>query len=86
MWGLVAIGCGIILVGLNQPMALLVISACVGGTMMFLYSGLLIALNRRELPEPVRLRGARLAVLVWSIVFFGALASLTVWQQVQRFR
>lgn len=86
VWGLVAIGCGVILIGLNQPMALLVISACVGGTMMFLYSGLLIALNRRELPGPIRVRGVRLAVLVWSILFFGVLASLTVWQQVQRLR
>ncbi len=86
VWGLVAIGCAIILVGLSQPMSLLVISACVGGTMMFLYSGLLIALNRRALPAPIRVRGIRLVVLLWSIVFFGVLASLTVWQQVQRFR
>lgn len=86
VWGLVAIGCGIILVGLRQPMALLVISACVGGTMMFLYSGLLIALNRRHLPAAIRVRGVRLGVLVWAILFFGALAALTVWQQAQRFR
>jgi hypothetical protein len=86
VWGLVAIGCGIILLGLNQPMTLLVISACLGGTMMFLYSGLLIALNRTHLPEPIRVRGARLGVLFWSICFFGVLAALTVWQQAQRFR
>ena len=86
VWGLVAIGCGIILIGLNQPMVLLVLSACVGGTMMFLYSGLLIALNRRCLPAPIRVRGVRLAVLGWSILFFGMLAGLTLWQQLQRLR
>jgi hypothetical protein len=86
VWGLVAIGCGIILIGLNQPMVLLVLSACVGGTMMFLYSGLLIALNRRHLPAAIRVRGVRLAVLVWSILFFGVLAGLTVWQQLARLR
>ena len=86
VWGLVAIGCGIILIGLNQPMVLLVLSACVGGTMMFLYSGLLIALNRRYLPAPIRVRGVRLAVLGWSILFFGMLAGLTLWQQLQRLR
>ncbi|HYT67019.1 MAG TPA: Nramp family divalent metal transporter [Vicinamibacterales bacterium] len=85
VWGLVAIGCGIILAGLNQPMVLLVISACVGGTMMFLYSGLLIALNRRHLPAPIKVRSFRLAVLIWAIVFFGVLAGLTVWQQAARF-
>jgi hypothetical protein len=67
-------------------MTLLVISACLGGTMMFLYSGLLIALNRTHLPAPIRVRGARLGVLFWSICFFGVLAALTVWQQAQRLR
>ena len=85
VWGLVAIGCGIIVIGLTQPMVLLVISACVGGTMMFLYSGLLIKLNRTFLPDAIKVRSFRLAVLVWSIVFFGVLAGLTVWQQAARF-
>jgi hypothetical protein len=85
VWGLVAIGCGIILIGMNQPMALLVISASVGGTMMFLYSGLLIQLNRTHLPAPIRIRAGRTGALVWSLVFFGFLAGMTVWQQIQRF-
>jgi hypothetical protein len=72
------------MLGLNQPLVLLVISACVGGTMMFLYSFMLIVLNRRALPEPIRIRSFRVGALVWSIVFFGGLAAMTVWQQVQR--
>jgi hypothetical protein len=86
VWGLVAIGCVIILSGFTQPLVLLVISACIGGTMMFLYSGLLIALNRRFLPAAIQVRGVRLAVLVWSMAFFGLLAALTIWQQAMRFR
>ena len=85
VWGLVAIGCGIILVGMNQPMVLLVISACVGGTMMFLYSGLLIHLNRTQLPPALRIRGGRTGALAWAMVFFGFLAGMTLWQQLQRF-
>ena len=69
VWGLVAIGCGILLLGIDQPLALLVISACVGGTMMFLYSLLLILLNRRELPAAIRIRFVRAGVLVWSTLF-----------------
>jgi hypothetical protein len=84
VWGLIAIGCAILMAGLTQPLMLLVISACVGGTMMFMYSGLLIVLNRRHLPAPIRVRGVRLAVLIWGIVFFGVLAALTVWQQAAR--
>ncbi len=49
VWGLVAIGIAVLLFGLTQPLVLLVISACTGGLMMFIYSGLLILLNRRLL-------------------------------------
>jgi hypothetical protein len=84
VWGLVAIGCSILLLGLDQPLVLLVISACVGGTMMFMYSGMLIILNRRALPAAIQVRSYRLASLWWSIAFFGVLAALTLWQQVSR--
>jgi hypothetical protein len=84
VWGLVAIGCAILMLGIDQPLPLLVISACVGGTMMCLYSWLLLRLNRRELPEAIRVRSYRIAALVWSTLFFGALAALTVWQQAGR--
>ena len=40
-----------------QPIVLLVISAVVGGFMMFIYSGLLILINRKILPAPIRVRG-----------------------------
>ncbi len=51
VWGLVGLGSSILLIGMDQPLVLLVISACVGGTMMCLYSALLLVLNRRGLPE-----------------------------------
>jgi hypothetical protein len=84
VWGLVALGSCIIAVGLNQPMVLLVISASVGGTMMFLYSGLLILLNRTQVPAPIRIDGLRIAALVWAVLFFGVLSRLTLWQQFLR--
>jgi hypothetical protein len=84
VWGLVAIGCLVLLVGMTQPLVLLVISASVGGTMMFLYSALLIKLNRERLPGPIRIHGYRIAALVWATLLFGTLAVLTSWQQLQR--
>ena len=84
VWALVGIGCTILLLGVSQPLVLLVISACVGGAMMFLYSMLLIVLNRRALPAPLRVRSYRLAALGWSTAFFGVLSLLTIWQQIQR--
>jgi hypothetical protein len=84
VWGLVAIGVTILLVGSSQPIVLLVISASVGGLMMFVYSGLLIVINRRGLPVPIRVRSYRLASLVWATVLFGLLASITMWEQIGR--
>jgi hypothetical protein len=53
--------------------------------MMFLYSMLLIVLNRTQLPDVIRMRGLRVGALLWSTAFFGVLAALTLWQQLQRF-
>jgi hypothetical protein len=77
VWGLVGIGIVVLLAGLDQPILLLVISAVVGGFMMFLYSGLLLLVNRRTLPAPIRVRGVRAAALIWSILLFGTLSILT---------
>ena len=84
VWGLVVIGILVLLVGLDQPLVLLVISACVGGGMMFIYSMLLLVLNRRVLPEAIRIRSYRIVALVWAVLLFGVFSVLTVWQQGQR--
>lgn len=83
VWGLVLIGIVVLLAGFDQPIVLLVISAVVGGFMMFLYSGLLILINRKILPEPIRVRGLRLGVLGWSILLFGTLSAITFVTQIQ---
>ncbi|ONK11921.1 Nramp family divalent metal transporter [Streptomyces sp. MP131-18] len=84
VWGLALIGIVVILAGMTQPLTLAIIAACSGGTMMFIYSGLLIAINRRMLPKAIRIRGFRLAALVWSILLFGVLAALTFNEQVRK--
>ena len=83
VWGLVTIGIIVLLAGFDQPIVLLVISAVVGGFMMFLYSGLLILINRKILPEPIRVRGLRLGALGWSILLFGTLSAITFVTQIQ---
>ena len=82
VWGLIVIGIVVLLAGFSQPIVLLVISAVVGGFMMFIYSGLLILINRRSLPAPIRVRGFRLAALIWAIVLFGTLSVLTFQDQI----
>jgi hypothetical protein len=81
VWGLVAIGIGVLAAGFDQPLVLIIISACVGGVMMFVYSALLLLVNRRLLPAPIRVRGLRVVALVWSFALFGVLSVLTVQDQ-----
>jgi hypothetical protein len=84
VWGLVFIGIAVLLAGFTQPLALVIVSAVVGGFMMFIYSGLLIMINRKVLPAPIRVRGWRLAGLVWSILLFGVLSVLTFRDQLTK--
>jgi hypothetical protein len=81
VWLIVAIGIVVLLIGFDQPLVLIVISACVGGLMMFIYSGLLILINRNVLPGALRINGGRLAVMVWSVALFGTLSVLVIIQQ-----
>jgi hypothetical protein len=83
VWGMVGLGCTILLAGISQPLTLLVISASTGGTMMFLYSFLLIVLNRRMLPPAIQIGPFRVATLLWSTLMFGSLAVLTIYTQAQ---
>jgi hypothetical protein len=78
VWGLVGLGSLIILSGFDQPLVLLVISACTGGAIMFLYSLLLIVLNRRALPAVIAPNPFRIATLCWATLFFGVLSALTI--------
>ena len=45
LWGFIAFGVAVLLIGLDQPLTLLVLSASLNAGVMFLYSGLLLWLN-----------------------------------------
>jgi len=82
VWGLVAVGVLILLAGLDQPLVLLVISACVAAVTMFMYSILLLIMNRRYLPDAIKIRSYRVGALVFSGAFFGVLSAITIVDQV----
>jgi hypothetical protein len=85
VWAMVGTSITIIAAGLDQPLVLLVISACIAGFMMFIYSALLIIINRRFLPLELRPAGYRIASLVWAIGLFGILSAITVLDQARKF-
>jgi hypothetical protein len=64
----------ILFAGLEQPLVLLIIASSGGGVVMFLYSGMLIWLNRRALPEPVKLKSWRLVAMLITFVMFAVLS------------
>jgi hypothetical protein len=82
VWGLVAVGVLILVVGLDQPLVLLVISACVAAVTMFMYSILLLITNRRYLPKAIQVRSYRVGALVFAAAFFGVLSAITIVDQV----
>ncbi len=84
VWALVAVGVAILASGLTQPIVLLVASACIAAFMMFIYSGLLIVLNRRLLAPELRPGPVRVGALVWAVLLFGVLSGITVVDQIGR--
>ncbi|MET8862619.1 Nramp family divalent metal transporter [Nonomuraea sp. NPDC004580] len=84
VWAIALVGTVILLAGLDQPLILLVFSACFAAVMMFVYSILLIVLNRKALPEAIKVRSYRLGALIWSVLFFGTLTVIVVFQQAQK--
>jgi hypothetical protein len=80
LWGMIALGSGVILLERLdidvKALTLFILSAALNGAVMFLYSILLLVLNFKALPNPLRASWWRVLILVWSVVFFGA---FTVW-------
>jgi hypothetical protein len=81
VWLLVVWSAIILLAIQSQPLILLIISASIGGFMMFIYSGLLILTNKRSLPPAVRITGFRTATMVWSVLLFGFASAIAISDQ-----
>jgi hypothetical protein len=74
VWTMCLLGVAVLASGFDQPLVLLVLSACLNGIVMFVYSILLIKLNRGGLPAAIRVRGFRLAALGFAVMFYGFFA------------
>jgi hypothetical protein len=78
VWGIIAFGTAILLAGFDQPLTLVVLAAALSGGAMFIYSALLIIINRRFMPEPLKIRGIRLVMLAFAFCLFGVMSVLVV--------
>lgn len=70
VWSMIAVGSLILLSGLDQPLVLLIIASSLSGLVMVVYTILLIVLNRRVLPEAIKLKGFRLGAMFATLAFF----------------
>ena len=81
VWAMILFGSAILLSGVDQPLVLLVIAAALNGLVMFIYSILLLKLNRGVLPREIGLRGGRLVVVAWAVVFYGGFSVVLLYDQ-----
>ena len=81
VWAMVVFGSIILLVGVDQPLVLIIISAALNGIVMFVYSMLLIQLNRGMLPSAVGLKGVRFGAVIWAVVFYGGFSLFLVYDK-----
>ena len=82
VWLLVILNITILLTFSSQPLVLLFAQSSISGVVMFVYCILLIQLNRKALPEAIRVRGARLGAMIWAVLAFGVMSALLVYSQV----
>ena len=83
VWAMIVFGSIILLSGIDQPLVLLVIASALNGLVMFVYSVLLLKLNRFVLPREIGLSGVRLGAIVWACLFFGVFSAILLWDQAQ---
>ncbi|HEX2075248.1 MAG TPA: Nramp family divalent metal transporter [Geodermatophilus sp.] len=84
VWAEIVFGSIILLSGLTQPLVLLIIASSLNGLVMFVYSCLLIQLNKRTLPREIGLRGGRLVALGWAVLFYGFFSAVLLWDQLSQ--
>ncbi|MBA3277369.1 MAG: Nramp family divalent metal transporter, partial [Geodermatophilaceae bacterium] len=81
VWLEIVFGSVILLSGITQPIVLLVIASSLNGLVMFVYSILLIQLNRGVLPREIGLKGGRLVALGWAVLFYGGFSVILLIDQ-----
>lgn len=71
LWSEIVLGIAILLSGEQEPQRLIAISAALNGAVMFVYCIVLLYLNAKVLPRPLKIGAARFALMVWAILFYG---------------
>jgi hypothetical protein len=84
VWLMIAVGSAILLSGVDQPLVLLVIASALNGVVMFIYSLLLLKLNRGVLPREIGVTGVRYGAAIWACLFYGFFSVILLWDQAKQ--
>lgn len=80
LWGTILLSTILLLVGTHHLSAftLFKYTAAMNGGVMFLYSTLLLYVNRTKLPKEIRMGWPRVIMMVWAVVFFAFFSTWTL--------
>jgi hypothetical protein len=80
LWGTILLG-SVLLLSVNDLKALTLfkLTAAMNGGVMFFYSITLLWMNRFRLRGAIRMSGWRMAIMIWSILFFGFFTGWAGW-------
>jgi len=75
----------VLLAGLQAPLVLLVIVSFLSGVTSFVYSVLIVQLNRRSLPGYIRMGVPRTIIMSLAVLFYGFFFIVTIIQLIQEY-
>jgi len=78
LWLQILAGIGVIMMGINQPLTLIIISAGLNAVAMFIYSGLVLVLNQKLLLPEISGKLWRKIIVGFGCVFYGTFSLITL--------
>lgn len=78
LWAQILFGILVVLLGFDKPVQLITLGAIINGFTMFSYTGIILYLNNRVLPRPLRPHWLRNIFLSASFVFLGYFCWMTI--------
>ncbi|MFC1625429.1 Nramp family divalent metal transporter [Patescibacteria group bacterium] len=78
LWLQISLGVLIFSLGVTQPFTLIVIGAVLNAIAMFVFSGLVLWLNKTRLKKPLRPNFIRSFLVIFAIIFYGVFSAITV--------
>ena len=81
LWLQIALGIGVFLLGFKEPLTLVIIGAILNAFSMFIYTGLILWLNKTALYKEIRPNLLRSAALVLAFIFYGSFSIYTIYVQ-----